>query len=335
MSRSSRASSSSSSTARALAFDLDRARRADAAQQRRGAIGRQTTTLRSARDELTQHDMQPARGLGAQRDQLVVAIREQPQHRGVVLAPHRHAAPRGAAPRSRSTGRRSGRSSPTFAEPNSRTRAAKRRRHVDHVLARGEELLRQQVARARRRTRSPTSGRRPRGSAHANSSLHLRAGRVHAAARRAAAPSPSIATAVCDALCGSTPIITIVMPPRARGWTSRRALLMQVSARPLSSHAAAGPRPAGASFESQPDTGGRQLESQPARSPRTLRAHAQRPHRTSIRQLGAALPGGDEPDDIDCGRYLVVLVENIVAACHHAAVAAACEPLARHRLADV
>jgi hypothetical protein len=31
----------------------------------------------------------------------------------------------------------------------------------------------------------------------------------------------------------------------------------------------------------------------------------------AIRQVGAFLPRGDKPDDIDCDRYLVALVENI------------------------
>jgi hypothetical protein len=75
-----------------------------------------------------------------------------------------------------------------------------------------------------------------------------------------------IATAVCEALCGSTPIITttamtaisfrypgvktVAGTPNSRNHSGTRA--------PLLSHATARPRHAGTSFESQTPQGGRQ-----------------------------------------------------------------------------
>ena len=77
-----------------------------------------------------------------------------------------------------------------------------------------------------------------------------------------------IATAVCEPLCGSTPIITAAIEPplsRSTQVRPRRACLIpgSVALAPLSSHATARPRQAGTSFESQA-TSGRQADREPA-----------------------------------------------------------------------
>jgi hypothetical protein len=71
-----------------LAFDPRGPVGVDAAQQLRGPIGSETAG-RAAGDELSQRHMQPTGRLGTQRDQIVVAVDQHPDHRGVVLHPHR------------------------------------------------------------------------------------------------------------------------------------------------------------------------------------------------------------------------------------------------------
>ena len=92
-----------------------------------------------------------------------------------------------------------------------------------------------------------------------------------AQARTRSSPSGSsaalIATAVCEALCGSTPIITAAMENsfpyrRARTVAGTPNSRTFAAFTPLLSHATARPRQAGTSFESQPQQGGRRLESQ-------------------------------------------------------------------------
>jgi len=82
-----------------------------------------------------------------------------------------------------------------------------------------------------------------------------------ARARTRSSPSGSsaalIATAVCAALCGSTPIITAAMETllpfrRARTVAGTPNSRTFVALTPLLSHATARPRQAGTSFESQP-----------------------------------------------------------------------------------
>ena len=101
-----------------------------------------------------------------------------------------------------------------------------------------------------------------------------------AQARTRSSPSGSsaalIATAVCEALCGSTPIITAAMETllpfrRARTVAGTPNSRTFVALTPLLSHATARPRQAGTSFGSQPQQGGRRKKSQANRDLSTLR----------------------------------------------------------------
>ena len=65
--------------------------------------------LGAARDHRAQQRVEPADRLGAQRGQVVVTIREQSQHRGVIDRRRPHAATGGASRRSPRRGRRAGR----------------------------------------------------------------------------------------------------------------------------------------------------------------------------------------------------------------------------------
>ena len=135
-------------------------------------------------------------------------------------------------------------------------------------------------------TRSPAAtscwaSRCPRPPAPSTAQVRSGQAAAHASSRSACAAqartrsSPSgssaalIATAVCEALCGSTPIITTAMNDPLP-WTPvkdpRRARLIPRSSlalAPLLSHATARPRQAGTSFESQTATG-RQADQEPA-----------------------------------------------------------------------
>jgi hypothetical protein len=66
-----------------LAFDLDRSRRPDAAQDPPGLGGRQQAAG-AARRQATEQGVKPADRLGAQPGEVVVAVGQQPQHRGVI-----------------------------------------------------------------------------------------------------------------------------------------------------------------------------------------------------------------------------------------------------------
>ena len=99
-----------------------------------------------------------------------------------------------------------------------------------------------------------------------------------AQARTRSSPSGSsaalIATAVCEALCGSIPIITIAMnSPPSPEWTVAGMPDSRASPAfaPLLSHATARPRQAGTSFVSQAAKAGRRLKSQARRDLSTLR----------------------------------------------------------------
>jgi hypothetical protein len=146
-------------------------------------------------------------------------------------------------------------------------------RDIQYPLTGGQQLLGQQVARAAGaldRPRSAVARPRPRPAA----------ARPEPQARTRSSPSGSsaalIAAAVCEASCGSTPIITaaIGLPlsidagKTAAGTPDSKDLH---GAYASLSHATARPRPAGTSFASQFQQGGRRIKSQPNRDPSTLR----------------------------------------------------------------
>jgi len=116
----------------------------DAAQQLGGPVSRQTPGC-AAGDELAQHDMEPARGLGPQRHQAVVAVDQQADHGGVILAADRAqlAMPQpGDRSRQRIVGvvlAGLGRAQ----QPDPRRQC---RRNIHDVLAGAHQLLRQQLA---------------------------------------------------------------------------------------------------------------------------------------------------------------------------------------------
>jgi hypothetical protein len=177
------------------AFDRSRPLRAGAAQQPGGPLGPETAG-RAAGDELSQGHMQPTGRLGAQRDQVVVAVDHHPDHRGVVLHPHR---PEPAVPQpGDGGGQRVVRVVPTCLgraqQPDPRGQCGG---HVDDVLTRCDELLGQQLpSPAADSTAQLRSG--PSGSAQANSrrpdSGQPLAAPGRAAARPGRSPPP----------CGST-----------------------------------------------------------------------------------------------------------------------------------
>ena len=121
-----------------------------------------------------------------------------------------------------------------------------RGRDVDDGLAGGDELLGEQPSRGRRRPRSPrraAASRRPRSQAGRASTCRRRR-----AARRAWRRSASSATAVCEALCGSMPIVTTGCAPsscRDGRDTAAGNLSSSTAITPLSSHANGGRRPRG------------------------------------------------------------------------------------------
>ena len=185
----------------------DRVRRRDRVQQPGGA-GRDDLLRDAAGDQLAEHRVQPADDLGAAAG---------PGHGGAWTRPsapprgHR-AGPRGrrasAARRPRPTGRRWGRSCSRSrwpaAAPGRPAWAARPAPAPRPTAAAGPA-----GAPGRRRPRPPRSApARPRPiPAAARPARRWRA----PAARPAAPRPPLIATAVCEALCGSIPIITAAM----------------------------------------------------------------------------------------------------------------------------
>ena len=66
-----------------FAFDLDRPRRPDAAQDPPG-LGRRQQAAGTARRQATEQGVKPTDRLGAKPGEVVVPVRQQPQHRGVI-----------------------------------------------------------------------------------------------------------------------------------------------------------------------------------------------------------------------------------------------------------
>ena len=186
-----------------------------------------------------------------ERGQVVVALRQQPQHRGVVHRPRPDAAAGGATRRSPPSGRRGGRScrcGPSPAAAPAPTASAARRRR----------------ARRPRRAAGPTTRPSPpapsiahvrgsNGAANRNSRSRCR----RSAATRSSPTScfvSSSTAAVCDPLCGSIPMMNTTSSSDLPEWVMpRRAVLMRVDCSPLSSHAAARTRRAATSLGSQPE----------------------------------------------------------------------------------
>ena len=116
--------------------------------------------------------------------------------------------------------------------------------HVDDALPGGEELLRGQVAQAARAFHRPGTVRPLRRPLDQPPGLREPARTLSWASGVSAA---SIATAVCDSLCGSTPIITAAIPVLlllANGHGVTAAGMSDFSPQavgPFSSHATAGP----------------------------------------------------------------------------------------------
>ena len=206
ISRSRRSMSPRCSAARRQRSTADRVAGLDAVEQLTAPELRVTRSGAPPGDELAEHHVQPARGLGAQTGEVVMTVGEQPQHRGVVVASDRsqsavtHPGDRGRQ------ARRSGRSSrssttPTAApEPTTsaghRPRVHRRRRAAGRAADRG-----------RRRTRSPTPARR-RAVPPTPTGARSGARSAGTCSRATGCSSRSTATAVWVDLCGSIPIIT-------------------------------------------------------------------------------------------------------------------------------
>jgi hypothetical protein len=183
-----------------------RVRRRDLLQDP-GSVGRVDRLADTAGDQVTQHGAQPAHDLGAGPAQIPVALGPDLQHRRVIIEPHFP-----------DTGRaqRGDRDRPGIVgivlvhiaggqQPDPRAQLG---RHIQHPLTGRQQLLGQQVAQAA----APSTAQVRVGQAPAQASS---CSAWAAQARTRSSPSGSsaalIATAVCEALCGSTPIITAAM----------------------------------------------------------------------------------------------------------------------------
>ena len=147
-----------------------------------------------------------------------------------------------------------------------------RRRHVEDGLTRGDELLGQQVAETAGGLDRPRSRRRAARPTRSSCGTCLRVART--LARASSASLRSIATAVCVALCGSTPMITAMSTSvDSTGWEPRGHSCFRSSVHvPLSSHPRRGPRrEALRSKANRSTTGGRHFVSHPVRDLETLR----------------------------------------------------------------
>ena len=174
-------------------------------QQGRGRPGRGDPLGDAAGDELAQRGVQPAGGLGAQPGQLAVPVGPHPQHHGMVIGADGLADRASGARRSPPTGRRSGRSCSSCPSRQQPDPGAELGLDVDDLLPGGHELLSQQVPEAARALDRPGPLRPVRRPFHQPGCLGAEARTRTVPSGRSAA---SIATAVCDPLCGSTPIIT-------------------------------------------------------------------------------------------------------------------------------
>ena len=216
-----------------------------------GASGAQSAA-RTARNQQAEQGVEPTDRPGPGRGEVVVTVRQQAQHRGMIGRSDRTQP--GVSQRDDRRGPgvvRVGLVGPTRVEqPHPRRQ---RRRHIHDALTGGDELLREQRTRDRRRLRPPRCAARtvPRTATAgrvANDPQSTRSWPTSCSASSSTA-------AVCDRLCGSIPItnitssfnLTVVGMPR-------RAVLMKGDCSPLSSHAAARTRPAATSLRSQPTT---------------------------------------------------------------------------------
>ena len=196
--------------------------------EERSGLGNNDFFADPARHQVRHQRVQPAGGLVVGPAQLGVPARQQPQHRGVVLDPHRRPAPPPAAPRSRPSGRRWGRSSPTGPSPTAAP-ATPTSRGCPRRVHRPRGAAGPTGSPARRRTRSPTTARRRRG-AWPTPTAPAPARRSRRTSRSSSTRSAvSIATAVWVRLCGSMPIITIADPPIS--WVGPRWALLIPDAR--------------------------------------------------------------------------------------------------------
>ena len=184
---------------------LDRGRRLDALEERNGV--RSVEFLGdSARRELHHHVVKPAHDPGPMVADIDVALGQQPQHLGMVSGhdlPQRGCTQRGDRHRQGIVRSRSCPSGPCrapgSATPGSPAHPRRSRRHRRAAAPAGSQ--------ARQRTRSPSP--RAERLRPAQQLRDLLAGRPHLA-RPSSASLRSIATAVWLALCGSTPMITVM-----------------------------------------------------------------------------------------------------------------------------
>jgi len=156
-------------------------------------------------DQLAQHRVQPAHHLGPGPAQVAVALGPHLEHRRLVIGLH-SARGRRAQRRDRpgiigvilirATGRQ---------QPHP---GAELRRHIDHPFARCDQLLGQQVAQTAGALDRPGAFRPGRRPFQQLPRLPRRRRHPQLAQRL---PGRAVATAVCEPLCGSTPIITGTM----------------------------------------------------------------------------------------------------------------------------
>ena len=223
-------------------------------------------------DQLAQHRMQSAGDLGAAAAQVPVALGPDLQHRRVIIGPD---VPNAGRPQ-RGNGHRPGIVGivlvriPGSQQPDPRAQLGR------HIATRSPAASNCWASRWPRPP-APSTAQVRRGQAAAQAS---RRSAWTAQARTRSSPSGSsaapIATAVCEALCGSTPIMTTAMetllPFRSARTVAGTPNSGTIAAfMPLLSHTTARPRPAGTSFESQPQQGGRRKKSQANRDLSTLR----------------------------------------------------------------
>ena len=139
-----RRTSSRNSTRDPFAFDPDRVGRAELAELGCGSFRREILR-ESAFDHLAQHGMQPTDRPGPSRGELVMAARQQPQDLPVILERDR---PQIRCRNATIAAERASCASvlslrPAVQQPRP---CRQRGRHIDHGLARRDELLRQQRA---------------------------------------------------------------------------------------------------------------------------------------------------------------------------------------------
>jgi hypothetical protein len=224
-------------------------------------------------DQLAQHRMQPADDLGAGAAQVTVPFGPDLQHRRVIIGPH---PPDTGRPQRRDR-HRPGIVRVVLVHVPGGQQPDPRAEFGLHIATR---LPADTSCWASRWPVPPAPSTAQVRCGHAAAQANSRSAWT-TQARTRSSPSGSsaalIATAVCEALCGSTPIITAaigILPfPSMRAKTvagtpdSRDPMALA----PLLSHATAKPRPAGTSFGSQTPQGGRRFESQANRDLSTLR----------------------------------------------------------------